>query len=339
MSFQPIVDLMAKFKLQGAGGLCPGDTAWHLGWLIKNRFADISFTQPNWKGFMKSLHLQHGSNITQIEYLSIIDGKADNFSTLYTAIVDCIKRSKDRPMMITFDLPLWIKGTRIILEKSLPVVPRLGGFHLAKSFLASIGYLMRGSGLEDCIRLIHNEEPDNIMSGAAYYKALRAHFIIDAALCSYLIQDCITDDELSLVQDYILNVQEDHLGCTASMPYIAEIGKRIETVLSSTASAGKTQKLWIHYHNHVQLLKDFIRAERTSNYRLHLSIIAKMMPVLASAGHGQYAKAVRLTLEMTLQFGEPENAFFFGSGHHTVKYNDAEWAGIWTDLTIEQTIL
>ena len=72
---------------------------------------------------------------------------------LYT-IVDCLKRSKDRPIMIAFDLPLWTKGTRIILEKSMPVVPRLGGFHLNKSFMGSIGYLMRGSGVEDCICLI-----------------------------------------------------------------------------------------------------------------------------------------------------------------------------------------
>ena len=68
----------------GAGGSCPGDVAWHLGWLIKHRFQDTSFTNPYRKGFMKRLHLQHGSNIIQIDCLPIIDANAENFNTSYT---------------------------------------------------------------------------------------------------------------------------------------------------------------------------------------------------------------------------------------------------------------
>ena len=45
--------------------------------------------------------------------------------------------------MITFDLPLWLKSFDIILSRNLPIIPRLGGFHLLKSFLElSVQYLM-----------------------------------------------------------------------------------------------------------------------------------------------------------------------------------------------------
>ena len=70
----------------------------------------------------------------------------------------------------------------MIEEQGLPNIPRLGGFHLLKSFLGLIGYLMKGSGLEDCIKLLY---PDQIVFGNAYYKALRAHFMINASrICS-----------------------------------------------------------------------------------------------------------------------------------------------------------
>ena len=95
-------------------------------------------------------------------------------------------------MMITLDLPLWIKTAPIIEEQGLPIIPRLGGFHLLKSFLGSIGYLMKGFGLEDCIKLLYPDFTDHIESGNAYYKALRAHFMIDASLCAYFLLEKLT---------------------------------------------------------------------------------------------------------------------------------------------------
>ena len=56
-------------------------------------------------------------------------------------------------MIITFDLPLWIKATRIVLETEMPIVVRIEGFHTHKSFLGCIGYIMADSGLEELKKL------------------------------------------------------------------------------------------------------------------------------------------------------------------------------------------
>ena len=66
-------------------------------------------------------------------------------------------------------------------------------------------------------------------------------------------------------------------------------------VFDGVENAGKTQKFWMQYHKHVCIIKDFIRAERLSDFKLHLVTPAKMLPTLAAAGHGQYAKAIILT--------------------------------------------
>ena len=51
---------------------------------------------------------------------------------------ECLKLSYSEPMIITFDLSLWIKATRIVLETGMRIVVRLEVFHILKIFLGCI---------------------------------------------------------------------------------------------------------------------------------------------------------------------------------------------------------
>ena len=77
-------------------------------------------------------------------------------------------------MIITFDLPLWIKATRIVLETGMRIVVRLVGFHILKNFSGCIGCIMAGA------------HKNYISDDRCYYKALRAHFLIDAAIYCFI---------------------------------------------------------------------------------------------------------------------------------------------------------
>ena len=91
-------------------------------------------------------------------------------------------------MIITFDLPLWIKATRIVLETRMRIVVRLGGFHILKSFLGCIVCIIADSGLEELIKLLYYGDVTHISDGRSYYKASRAHFLIDAAICCFIME-------------------------------------------------------------------------------------------------------------------------------------------------------
>ena len=80
----------------------------------------------NWKGFMKSLHKPNVKVRSQIEFLQIIDQPPDSYSTVYTTLFECLKTASAKLMVITFDLTLWLKASRIFLEKGMPVIVRLG---------------------------------------------------------------------------------------------------------------------------------------------------------------------------------------------------------------------
>ena len=84
---------------------------------------------------------------------------------------------------ITFDQPLLLKAVEITKSKLTNVVCKLGGFHLLMSFLGSIGKVMECSGISELFHVVYRSATAvHMMSGKAYTRALRAHFLVQSAL-------------------------------------------------------------------------------------------------------------------------------------------------------------
>lgn len=67
--------------------------------------------------------------------------------------------------------------------------------------------------------------------------------------------------------------------------------------LDRAATHSRTGKLWVQYINQALLMLNFIKAERTGNWNLHLHCVREMIPHFHAAGHLQYAKSARLYLQ------------------------------------------
>ena len=96
----------------------------------------------------------------------------------------------------------------------------------------------------------------------------------------------------------------------------------------------------------VDTIKIFIRTERMGDFTLQLSCITnRMLHVFAVAGHRNHAKAACLYVQMmkTYEKGSAEEIAIISSfkenGNHVVRYSSNEWSGVWSDLTIEQTLM
>ena len=72
-------------------------------------------------------------------------------------------------------------------------------------------------------------------------------------LVVYILDDILTNDELE---------KNDEL--------ITTMTKQMDEIFERLKSSGKTQKLWVQYHEFVQLIRDYIRAERLSDAKLHM---------------------------------------------------------------------
>ena len=108
--------------------------------------------------------------------------------------------------------------------------------------------------------------------------------------------------------------------------------------VKSKLHLSRTGKLWLVFMHQVDLLKKFIKAERTGNWKLHLSTLQEMMPYFAATGHNLYTKTVSVYLSQmqSLETDHPDVFKHFQDGHHVLRRSDKCWAGLSTDLIIEQ---
>ena len=86
-----------------------------------------------------------------ISTLPIIDLNPNDINCIYSILRFIESQARYFEIVtpvVTFDQPLWMKATEINNAKSMAILYIFGGFHLLMSFLASIGGLMKESGLE-----------------------------------------------------------------------------------------------------------------------------------------------------------------------------------------------
>ena len=91
----------------------------------------------------------------------------------------------------------------------------------------------------------------------------------------------------------------------------------------------------------VSILRTFIRAERTGNWQQHLLAVRKMIPNFAASGHNLYLKSAYIYLQNMLQLPTEHPTVYqaFMCGNHVVRRSDRFWAGLSTDLVIEQVLM
>ena len=91
----------------------------------------------------------------------------------------------------------------------------------------------------------------------------------------------------------------------------------------------------------IDILYKHIRAERTGNWDLHLQSISEILPYMAASGHNNYTKCLHLYLQemSNLQNDHPEVHQHFQDGLHVVRRSDRYWAGLSSDLVIEQVLM
>ncbi len=91
----------------------------------------------------------------------------------------------------------------------------------------------------------------------------------------------------------------------------------------------------------VNIPRQFLKAERTGNWQLHLKSVREMLPYFAASGPTLYAKSAYIYLQMMLRLPEthPDVYKKFEEGFHVVRCSDRYWAGLSTDLIIEQVLM
>lgn len=289
-------------------------------------------------------------------FMSMIDVNPGDLSCIFSTLHFISAQAKQYNVtpVVTFDQPLYWKAQTIITSEPpnsdiRNIVVSLGAFHLFMSFLGSIGHLMAGSGLQEAIETVYAANSAvHIIAGKAYSRAIRAHFLVEAALSAIFVStafnmpwlllhpDSLSNDnnpgkensdcqeEESLLHnpadlDMTESVGNDELDEAAALfeslmqgkttardaaiqPVLGRIKAKLDDFKRQCSS--RTSKLWIQYQEMVHLLRTAIKAERTGDFKLHLSAVAKMLPYFAASGHNLYTKSARLYLQQMMELNK-----------------------------------
>lgn len=306
-----------------------------------------------WNGFMSMLtSCQTNYAVSKINFLPFINGSPSDYSTLYTVLKyasDLIQNEGMKTLIITFDQPLYIKARDIIAASNfygIQIIVRLGCFHLLMSFMGCIGYIMAGSGLKEILSVIFAEgSVDKILDGHSYARAVRAHFILQQVLSMFIIEQLKEDNaEFNnlLTDEHAFSFDMD-IDRIQNNENFEKISKLYQSKINEIEKRGKTCKLWILYYKMVSLLRKIIAAERMGNWKLHLECVELAIPFFHAAGHFNYAKSARLYLQDMRNLHETmdpvEFKKFTDDGYFTSRRSNAFFAGIFSDQTIEQTLM
>lgn len=91
----------------------------------------------------------------------------------------------------------------------------------------------------------------------------------------------------------------------------------------------------------VRLVRKFIKAERTGNWKLHLQTVLDMLPYFVASSHNNYLKSGYLYVQQMIALGKtnPNVEKLFLSGLHVIRLSDRLWVGLSADLVIEQVFM
>ena len=218
-------------------------------------------------------------------------------------------------MVITFDLAIYVKAKQIqwkFPQEFSDTVIRMGGFHIVLNFLAVLGKKHQNFGLEDVLIESEVYAPGSVMAlmkGKSYNRVVRAHKLAMEGLFRLMWQsflhwlndgglesqekivdeERITDSIKSLClafqnQDHVRQSVEE---ATSELLILLEL---FEVFRQELKSRSKMFDFWNGYITMVMNLVQFIKAERTGNWSLHLAATSEMVPHFYAHSRPNYAR-------------------------------------------------
>ena len=320
---------------------------------------------PGWSGFNCIAHPSIPVE-TVIGYHPMINAESSNFSTLYTVMKlaqkICNTLGQCDPV-VTFDLALYAKAKQLQVkysEEFQSTVIRMGGFHIVLNYLSLLGKKYAQSGIENMLiesGVYAAGTTSAIMLGKLNNRGIWAHKLTMEALFRLLWQaflEWLERQQIGLEngakqviicrikqcqntinqEDFFADNWSSLQGCIEPLMLLLDDFKL------ESRKESKVFNFWEDYINMVLLLLQFVKAERTGNWKLRLSATAAMVPHFFSMDRVNYARwlPVYLSDMNMLESKHPEVYQEFMAGSHSVSRLKQPFAQVWLDMALEQSI-
>ena len=316
---------------------------------------------------------------TVIGYCPMIHRSASEFSTIFTLMKvsqEVARRLEQDDSVITFDLAIYMKAKLIQLKfpgEFENTVIRMRGFHIGLNYLSLLGKKYASSGLEDLLiesGVYAAGTTSVLMLGKSYNRGIRAHKLSMEALFRLFWQaflqwlenqtaEVTTQDKQNLKAAEVTTQDKQNLkakiqecqrcfkenvsirqSCEAVLNDMDAVTSLLTVFKSERKAKSKLLSFWEEYIAMVMILLQFIKAERTGNWNLHLSSTAAMIPHFFAMDRTNYARWMPIYLADMHKLEERHPQVFqeFSFGNHSMSRSQQPFAQVWTDMALEQSI-
>jgi hypothetical protein len=247
---------------------------------------------------------------------------------------------QQRDMVITFDLVIYAKAKQIqwkFPEEFSDTVIRMGGFHIALNFLAVLGkkdVLIESGGYGSGSVMA-------LMKGKSYNRGVRAHKLVMEALFRLMWHSFLHWLNGGDMESQEQIVDEEHItdsiksfpqSSEATMSELFTLMELFEVFRQEQKSRSKMFDFWIEYISMVMNLLQFIKAERTGNWSLHLAATSEMVSYFYTHDRPNYSRWLPVYLADMEQLEKNNHVVYnqFQDGGHAVNRSSQPFAKVWT---------
>ena len=141
-------------------------------------------------------------------------------------------------------------------------------------------------------------------SDIAVSRALRGHFLVESALTSIILETLIADKKVVVtpfqpVYEHAIKGRlsnEQFLAFSESNEFRSVLNG-LNDEIQNLKGKSRTANLWLQYMEYISILKQYVLAERTSNWYLHIQSMKSMLNLFAASGHIHYARSARIYIQ------------------------------------------
>ena len=248
--------------------------------------------------------------------MPILQAPADENDTM-TTVMNKFKAIStylgQRDTVIVVDQPLYSRAKELTWacpENFTNVTFLLGDLHILFNFLKTIGQHIDSAGLDDIwveAGLFARNSTEQMLDGKAYYRAIRGHVLAYEAIFKISWQMFLDwlqstnrqlnlDTELHNLVEAFTDDGSDSPRCLHEFVLQLTNAMQRENMNKLFAEFKRNFQnypnflLLSSYMDMVEILLDFIRANREGNWQLHLDAFAAMLPWMTVYDHTNYAR-------------------------------------------------
>ena len=296
-------------------------------------------SMPSWSSF-NSVISDRKRKIQQVGFLPILPHPVTKDETVYTSLINfknVLNQLTQSQIAVFCDEGVYHIAREITLQRPdefSGIVLCLGSFHMIKAFLACIGKYLSGSGCRTIWtqnKVFGIDVVESVLSGSHYDRSLDGICLLGECISRLQWVEFLRNDvskyinELKIIEELQRVISEKKK--SDSLKFLqhfkvssSKLLKEFEFFCKSQSGISETFCYWENFLKMVQQLKNLLRADRESNWNLHLHVVKEIMPMFSVCDRTNYLRWGSVYIEDMQKLPEtaPDVYKAFSSGNFSL---------------------